>query len=553
MLKYLCIENIAVIEKAEIDFSRGFNVLTGETGAGKSIIIDSINAVLGERTSRDLIRKGCDKASVTAIFGDFGEEIKDILAGLDAGVDPDGNLLIARTVTSSGSTVRINGKTATVGVLKEIGKYLVDIHGQHDSQMLLNADNHCSYIDRMSGNNEKRDKYYAEFKNLNAIRKELNALNASEDEKIRRQEYLGFCVNELETAAIKEGEREELKEKLTLAENIEKTVGAINGALARISGSDETDGALNLVGGAAKSISALKSKEIEGYIDALNTAYAELESVSDGLRTALDSTESLATDKDDVAERLDTINRLIKKYGGSEEALFEFLKNSKAELERIETSDELKEKLTKSLNESTNRLIDLGEALSLDRKKTAEKFSRDVTAVLKYLDMTNVEFSVKIEKGRYTKNGCDVVEFAVKTNVGEDFKPLHKIASGGELSRIMLAIKSVLSDNDDVETMIFDEIDTGISGFAAGKVGKQLKTISGIRQIVCVTHLAQIAAFADNHIKIEKTVSGDRTYTKTVSLDYESRIAEIARIMSGTEITDNLYNSAKELLDRSKN
>ncbi|MBO4468452.1 MAG: AAA family ATPase, partial [Clostridia bacterium] len=428
MLKYLCIENIAVIEKAEIDFDGGFNVLTGETGAGKSIIIDSINAVLGERTSRDLIRKGCDKASVTAIFGNLLKETTELLALSDAAPDEDGNLLITRTITPSGSTVRINGKTATVGVLKSIGKYLVDIHGQHDSQMLLDADNHCSYIDRMSGNKSKRDDYYAEFKKLNAIRKELNALNADSDEKTRRREYLDFCIRELETAAIEPGEKDRLKEKMALAENFEKTVSAINGALIRISGGDETDGALSLISGAAKSLSGIKSKEAEGYGDSLDSVYAELEGVSEGLRQILDSTESTVTDKDAIAERLDLINRLIKKYGGSEEAVFDFLSRSKEELERIDTSDETRAELSKQLEASTNRLIKLAGILSDDRIKTAEKFSRDVTDVLTYLDMQNVRFKVGIGKGRYTKNGCDVVEFEVKTNVGEDFKPLSKIA-----------------------------------------------------------------------------------------------------------------------------
>ena len=552
MLKYLRIENIAVIETAEIDFDTGFNVLTGETGAGKSIIIDSINAVLGERTSRDLIRKGCDKASVTAIFGNFGKQVCEVLQSFDTDVDDEGNLIITRTITSSGSTVRINGKTATVGILKEIGRYLVDIHGQHDSQMLLNPDNHCYYIDRMSGNGKPKEDYYKEFKRLNAIRKELNSIISDEDEKQRRKEYLSFCIKELEAAKIVLGEREEIKEKLVLAENYERTVNALNGAIAVINGDDEQSGALNMISAAKKSINGIKLNDLTNYIETLNSVYAELETVSDGLKETLYSTASVVSDKSVLADRLDVINRMIKKYGGSEDAALDFLKKSKEELQKIEFGGELKEKLSKDLEQSTSRLIELADILTQDRKKTAKKFASDVTEVLKYLDMKNVEFSVEIEKGRYTKSGCDIVEFAVKTNIGEDYKSLQKIASGGELSRIMLAIKSILADNDDVETMIFDEIDTGISGFAAGKVGNQLKKISGIRQVVCVTHLAQIAAFADNHIKIEKTVSDDRTYTKTSMLDYEERIVEIARIMSGTAITDNLYNSAKELLDRSK-
>ncbi len=552
MLKYLRIENIAVIETAEIDFLNGFNVLTGETGAGKSIIIDSINAVLGMRTSKDLIRKGCDKASVSAIFGNLGVETLKALRSNEIEPDDEGNVFISRSITQNSSSVKINGKTVTVGVLKEIGKYLIDIHGQHDSGLLLIPENHCSYIDRMAENSVQIDNYYAEFKKLNSIRRELKSVTENEDEKKRRKEYLEFCVGELKAADIKQGEREELKEKLTLAENYEKTAKSLNDAIVRISGNDEFDGALSLVEGAIKSISSINISKVDMTCKLLNGISAELEAAADSLRETVNSSDDISFNKDLISDRYDLVNRLIKKYGGSEEALFEFLENSEKELQKISMSGELEEKLSDELEKSTEKLIELGEILSQTRKKCADEFSRRVTETLKYLDMKNVAFDVNIQNGTYTKSGCDILEFVVKTNVGEDFLPLHKIASGGELSRIMLAIKSVLASADNVETMIFDEIDTGISGFAADKVGNRLKTISNLRQVICVTHLAQIAAYADNHLKIEKSVKNGRTYTNVTALRYEDRISEIARIMSGTEMTENLYNSAKELLDRSK-
>ncbi len=552
MLSYLGIENIAVIEETQIDFSKGFNVLTGETGAGKSIIIDSINAVLGERTSKDLIRNGCDKASVSAVFSDLPQQTVNLLKENGFSLDSEGKLFIVRNLTKSSSSIKINGKTATVGVLNEIGKNLVNIHGQHDSQSLLNADNHYIYIDRLAGNSKQIGEYYSEFKNLNSIRKRLISIETDEEEKQRRRNYLEFVVKEIEEADISVGEKDTLKTQLALAESYEKTVNAINTASSMLFGTEDNMGAVSLVSSALKSISAIKDNTAKGIYDSLCGAQAELENIAFSIEKYGKSVDNTNANKDAIMERLDIINRIIGKYGGSEESALKILNDSKSELEEIEISDELSIRLSEELDNSTQRLIELGEILSDTRKTTAKKFADDVTEILKYLDMPNVVFRVSISSGRYTKVGCDVVEFTVKTNVGEEFKPLQKIASGGELSRIMLAIKSVLADNDDVETLIFDEIDTGISGMAAGKVGNQLKTVSKSRQVICVTHLAQIAALADNHLKIEKTVNQNRTFTRVYPLDYENRIEEISRIMSGSEMTQNMYNSAKELLDRSK-
>ncbi|MCQ2454642.1 MAG: DNA repair protein RecN [Clostridia bacterium] len=550
MLKYLSIENIAVIESTEIDFSDGFNVLTGETGAGKSIIIDSINAVLGERTSKELIRKGAEKASVSAVFSNLSSDAVSALESFGFFPDEDGNLLINRTFTATSGSVKINGKPATVGILKDIAGHLVNIHGQHDSQGLLNPDNHCGYIDRVAENGDEIEEYYAEFKNLNAIRRQLSSIKTSEEEKARKIDLLEYQIKELESANITVGEKAKLKEQLEIAESFEKTVNSVNNAHILLSGADETDGGITKINNAVRCISSIKSGEIKDITETLRRISAELETASDNLNEYLRSIKDGEFNKESIADRLDLINRLMRKYGNSEQEMLSFLENAKKELEAITLSGELEEKLSKELDNSTERLIELGEKLTKTRVAAAKTFSSEVTNVLKYLDMVNVEFDVKSEKGRYTKSGCDVIEFYVKTNVGEDFKPLSRIASGGELSRIMLAIKSVLAEKDDVDTLIFDEIDTGISGFAADKVGKQLSVVADTRQVICVTHLAQIACCGDNHLKIEKTAQNGRTYTKVNPLDYEDRIVEIARIMSGTEITENLYNSAKELLDR---
>lgn len=549
MLKYLHIENIAVIEKADIDFSKGFNVLTGETGAGKSIIIDSLNAVLGERTSKELIRNGCEKAEVSALFCDLSSDDIKLLEenGYEA---QDGELLILRTLSLAGNgAVKINGKAATVGILKSICKNLVNIHGQHDNQGLLNPDNHYLYIDRLAENKGLIDDYYNEFKYLNSVRKQLAATETNEDEKRRKIDLLNFEIKELTDANIHIGEADELKKKLETARNLNKMKEALASSYASISGDDDSDGAISFLQNAAKALRPFDDKEFGEIEQKLLEACTLLDEAGMSIRNVSASLSSSDLNLEDISERLDTIYRLMLKYGDNEEKLLNRLEESISELETIELSEQRANELGTELDKSTERLIALGEVLSESRKKTALDFSAKVTEQLKYLDMPNICFKVNITKGRYTKFGCDTVEFLISTNVGEDLKPLSKIASGGELSRIMLAIKAVLADKDDVDTLVFDEVDTGISGQAAGKVGRMLKVVSKTRQVVCVTHLAQICAFGDNHLKISKAVRNDRTYTEVASLSYEERINEIARIMSGSDITSNLYKSAKELLD----
>lgn len=553
MLKFLHIENIAVIERSDIEFSAGFNVLTGETGAGKSIVIDAINAVLGERTSKELIRAGCDTAEVSAVFGELDNATAAALS--DAGVTPDddGNIVIRRRLSAAGKgLIKLNDRPVTATELKEIGKHLVNIHGQHDNQALLDPERHLDFIDAVADDDPIKGKYYAEFRELNRIRKELAATETDEDEKRRRVGLLKYQINELESAGIKPGEYEKLQKKLSVARNYQKTAEALSRAYSALKGDDEFDGAVSLLTDAEKSLSSLHNDEWDKKSSALADAAAAAEDVSAALYDFLENAELAGIDPDEINSRLETLDKLKAKYGNSEEEMLEFLEKARTELNDTEFSDKKAAELSALLDDATERLIALADELTAARKKAAAEFEKQVCDILSYLNMPDVRFTVKFSKGRYTKRGCDTAEFMISANRGESVKPLCKIASGGELSRVMLAIKSVLLGRDPVGTMIFDEIDTGISGYTAGKVGTQLKKVADNRQVICVTHLAQIAAMADAHLLIEKKAEKDRTFTSVSPLSYEQRINEIARIMSGAQMTENLYNSAKELLDRSK-
>ncbi len=552
MIKSLHIENIAVIEKTDIDFQNGFNVLTGETGAGKSIIIDAINAVLGERTSKDLIRAGTEKAVVSALFGNLSDESVRIFSENGYDVDEDGNLLITRVFTQSGGTIKINGRSATSSILKECSKNLINIHGQHDNQKLLDPNNYYMYLDMLAENKELLDKYYNEFKHFNNVRRELNSQETDEGQKQRRIDILQYQIKELEDADINVGELEELKRKIAVAQNYEKTIASLNDAAYNLLGNDNNDGAISLVRNAQKYIETANNCEFDTILGSLNDVIGTLDYISTEIRSYIDSDNISELNAEKLRERLDTLQRLMLKYGNDENKMIAFLENAKSELNEIVCSDKRIQELSLEIDASSERLVSLGEKLTATRITAANNFAKQVSDVLCLLNMPNVKFIVNLNSDRYTRHGCDKVEFLISANAGENVKPLHKIASGGELSRIMLAIKSVLADKDDVDTLIFDEIDTGISGRAADKVGMQLQKVSESRQVICVTHLAQIAAYSNNHLLIEKNVSDDRTFTNVVSLDYEQQISEIARIMSGTDLTQNLYNSAKELIDRSK-
>lgn len=553
MLKFLHIENIAVIEMCDIELTDGFNVLTGETGAGKSIIIDSINAVLGERTSKDLIRSGCDEALVTALFGNLSNGTLKALEQLEVIPDEDGNVLISRKLSLSGKgLIKINGKPFTATALREISSLLINIHGQHDNQALLNPERHCDFVDSVADNGDLKQEYYSCFKKLNKIRRELNSLITDEGEKERKIDLLKYQINELSSADIKVGEIDELKSQLQIAEERESYIKAFSGAGSLLAGDDSTDGIITSLKAAAKLFNPLNGEAAKKSLSDLNELISKAEDLLSDIRDFSFGLEENAKNPDEINARLDFLYRLMVKYGNDETQMLAFLENAKNELQSITFADKRAEELEQELQKAKEQLVLSGEKLTESRKAAAEKLSKKVCEVLHYLNMAGVVFVTDISAGRYTANGCDSVEFLISANLGEDVKPLHKIASGGELSRVMLAIKSALLDKEGVGTVIFDEIDSGISGYAADKVGTKLREVAGKCQVICITHLAQIAALADNHLLIEKSTENGRTKTHVTSLDRESRIREIARIMSGKEITENIYNSAKELLDRSK-
>ncbi len=548
MLEFLHIENIAVIEQANINFLNGFNVLTGETGAGKSIIIDSINAVLGARTSKDVIRSGSNSACVVAQFSHINKPTADVLNSYGISTD-DEKIIIQRNLSvNSGSTFRINNLPVNASTVREIGKYLINIHGQHDNQSLLDTDKHCGFIDRLADNGKLIEDYSEEFKKFITYRKELKALDIDDDQKARKIDLLTYQIKELEEADISVGEYEKLKEQLKTAHNFEKISKNLNAASVVLKG-DENPGVTENI---EKAVHLLNGSSADCIAEKLNSALEIINDSAIELQNLINDRFSEPIDAEKIEDRLDLLTRLMLKYGNSEDKMLEFLDSARNELKSIEFSDARAEELASLLEESQTRLIEKGARLTQSREKASKLFSANVCEVLRYLDMPNVKFDVKIDNGTYTKNGCDNVEFLISANTGEEPKPLTKIASGGELSRIMLAIKSVLTDKDEVETLIFDEIDTGISGHAAIKVARKLKAISNCKQVICVTHLAQIAAYANNQLLIKKEIKEDKTYTSVISLDYDARIGELARIMSGLGMTENLYNSAKELLDNSK-
>lgn len=551
MLKYLHIENIAVIEQSNIDFTGGFNLLTGETGAGKSIIIDAINAVLGERTSKELIRNGADKATVCAQFDNLNETVLAALGENGLSPDENGELYISRVLSLEGKgSVKINGVSVTTTVLKEIGKTLINIHGQHDNQNLLNPDMHVHYIDRVAQNDQLLKSYLEEYKLFKEIRKEISSLETDEEEKARKTDYLKFQINELETANIRVGEFEELKEKIAVSRGFENNLKLLNRAIEAFTGDENKSGIIDGLDSVKNLLISTKLKEYEADISMLDEVVLKIRDIASHIENFVSNDEFSAENLDNMTERLDLLRRVMLKYGDSEQKLILTLENAKKELDKITFSEERIEELEEQLGLSQERLIEKANKLTKSRIEAAKGFEEKVCEILSYLNMPDVKFVVDFKTSKYTKLGCDDVQFLISANAGENAKPLSKIASGGELSRVMLAIQNVLLDKNDVDTLIFDEIDTGISGRAADKVGNVLKSVAKQHQVICITHLAQIAANADTHFLIEKTTEGGRTFTNLTKLDYEGRISEIARIMSGTEMTENLYNSAKELLDR---
>lgn len=551
MLRTLSIENIAVIEKAKIDFDGGLNVLTGETGAGKSIVVDSINAVLGERTSKELVRTGSDFAFVSASFENINATVCGELEKLGYTPEDDGSLLITRRISKDGrSSCRINGMPATVSVLHTLGKALVNIHGQHDSQSLLDPEQHYKFIDMLSGDSSALSDYKAAFSRFLSVRRELKALTAAADSADKNTELLEYQIKELEEADIKIGEAQVLNARKKVMDSSEEAAKAYSSALEAVNGDDENPGAESLLQSALESVVRFSelSPEIKKAAALLENAVDEIadaKSVIDGELSVLDFDPR---EREEIEERLDELFRLGKKYGDGEEKMLAYLDNAKRKLNSIVNNEEELEKLNDEYDKAYADVLAAAEKLTALRKKTAQKFAEDVKNQLAYLDMPKINFTVDFKKGIMSSAGIDKIEFLISANPGEEPKPLVKIASGGELSRIMLGIKSILAYNDTVDTLIFDEIDTGVSGRASQKIGLKLKEVSKNTQVICVTHSAQIASNADSHFLISKDISGDRTFTSVTLLDRSQRRNELARIMGGLEITDAMLNSAEELL-----
>ena len=552
MLSQLFIKNIAVIESASIDFENGFNVFTGETGAGKSILIDSINAVLGGRTSRDLVRTGEEKAHVSAVFTDISKEAEKLLEEL--GYDIEDELMISREISSEGKSVcKVNMRPATAGVLKQLSSVLIDVHGQHDSAILQNPELHIGYIDSFGNTEKELSEYRESYKSLKKIEHDIKKISMDDSDKAARIDMLKFQVGEIEAAAIEEGEEEELlalSKRIKSAENIMELISETVGAL---DGNGERSGALEGLSTAIENCARLSEffPQYEGLSEKFKEMYYEFEEFANDVKDTADELDFDPALQNRTERRLDQIFRLKRKYGGSVEEMFKYYQKAVAELENIEFSEERLEKLQKEREHVFAKTAKLADELTEKRKTASEAFEKAVADELSYLNMPNVRFMVNFDETEFTDSGKDNLEFYIATNAGEPLKPLTKIASGGELSRIMLSIKNVLADKDNVDTLIFDEVDTGISGSAAQKVGKKLKQVSGGRQIICVTHLAQVAAFADNHLLISKITANGKTFTSVESLDTEGRVNELARIMGGT-MTDALKQSAKELLELSK-
>ena len=554
MLTNLYIENIAVIEKSNIDFTNGLNVLTGETGAGKSIVIDAINAVLGKRSSRGMIRTGADAAYVSATFEELSELVHKKLGAMGYSAE-DGSLILSRELSASGkNTCRINSRPATVAALKELGEYLINIHGQNDNLELMNPALHIVYIDALADIGERLAAYRGLYRELRAVEEELSSADTDESERLRRMDLLSFQITELEDADITVGEYDALSEERNALQNREKIAKELMRARIALDGDDEVDGVLRMTDDAATSVmnASRYLSTLEGAADRLSSALYELQEISRELEGAMDDIDADPHRLEEIEERLDLLYRLRHKYGDSEEELLAYLDHAKKELNALSDYAFNREQLEKRRDELYNSAYNSAKELSDIRKKVCATFRESVECEMAFLLMPDVRLEIRQEEVEMNTRGIDKIEFLISVNPGEEPKPVSKIASGGELSRMMLAIKTVLSRADFVQTLIFDEIDTGISGSAADRVGKKLHQLSADSQVLCVTHQAQIAAFADNHLFISKSVHDERTFTQVDSLDEDGRIRELARIVGGEQITDSALNHAKQLLNTAR-
>ena len=547
MLSLLHIENIAVIASADISFDQGFNVLTGETGAGKSIVIDAISAILGQRAYRDMIRTGTEKASVQAVF----QNVPELSWFQENGVAYDAETVIQREIFLDGRNIcRVNGTLVTVSILHRLGLQLINIHGQHDSAALFDEDNHLQLLDAFAVNAPLLDSYSETYRQVTALRKQIDAMTMDEGEKLRRMETLQYQIQEIEQAELEAGEDEELEQRRKLLQNAEKLSRSLNEAVEAVYGGDDTDGAVSLLDTASREMS-----RIARYDDSLAALQARLsdlmyqvQDVAMELRTAQDTFAYSEQELDRIEERLDIIHRLRRKYGASCADILAYLDKAKEELDRIEFADDHLEKLKKKLAQAEAEATSAALKLRQSREKAADVLSERILQELFQLDMPRVQFECRFTEIPLGPNGADAVAFYMSANAGEVLKPLNKVASGGELARIMLALKNVLAEQDQVQTLVFDEVDTGVSGRAAQKVAEKLRSVARNKQVLCVTHLPQIAALAHTHLLISKGERNGRTYTTVTPLDMEGRKAELARIIGGAAITETTLKSAEEML-----
>lgn len=547
MLSLLYIENIAVIERSEISFDSGFNVLTGETGAGKSIVIDAISAILGERAYRDMIRTGAQKASVRGVFTD----VPEFLWFQENGVTYDPETIIQREIFLDGKNVcRVNGCLVTVSILHKLGVLLMDIHGQHDSASLFDESNHLKFLDDFAENQELRDDYRQKFDTVSQLRSEIEKMSMDEGEKLRRMEMLRYQISEIEKAQLQPGEDEQLEERRKILQNAEKLADGINAACDCLYGNDETDGASALLSQAVREISKL-SRYTDAYQsiqERVTDLMYQVQDVADEIHSARGVLSYSDRELDEIEERLDIIHKLRRKYGTTCTEILAYLDSAKEELDRIEFADDHLERLKGSLQKAEKIAWESAYLLRKNRQKASEQLSVRILTELTQLDMPKVQFSCEFTEIDLSANGADAVAFYMSANAGEALKPMSKVASGGELARIMLAMKNVLAEQDQVATLIFDEVDTGVSGRAAQKVAEKLHSVAKNKQVLCVTHLPQIAAMGDVHMLIAKYEENGRTYTTVTPLDKEGRKRELARIIGGSVITETTLKSAEEML-----
>ena len=555
MLANLKIENVAVIEKAEVNFTPGFNVLTGETGAGKSILIDSINAILGNRTSRELVRSGAQKACIWATFENISQSVKKQLE--KCGYEANDDLLLYREINAEGKgSCRVNGMPATAAVVRDISAGLLSIHGQHDSQSLTNPALHLGLLDQYAQNRDLFADYYRRYRELVTVKRQLDALNASEADKQRKIEALTAEIDAIDAAALQPGEEKNLQERKTVITHAQGILDGITAAHLALAGDEdgEQPGAADLLGGAVEGLqnSARLDETLAPLSERLNDLYYSARDLATELADRLDAYGFDPGELDMIESRLDTIYRIKQKFGMEVEELLARREAAAAELENFQSSGQKIAELKTQVQALYADAKKAAEALTQSRLKGFTAMNKEMRAALEFLNMPGIRFALRHARGPLSSHGQDTVEFLISTNPGEDPKPLAKIASGGELSRIMLAFKSALADRDALPTVIYDEIDTGVSGLAAGRIGQLLHQTAAGHQVLCITHTPQVAAFADNQLLIQKNVRDDRTFTEIHTLDMNGRVEVLARMISGDKVTELSLANARELIEKSK-